>query len=187
MPRRRFQAWRVWTHVDVTAGRSDRPPPPLNIRRQPCQTIFLARNAASISQAPKDPQHVTDTPPDPSPRAAQTDVHPVAIEVALAAALWFIAVTWVSFARGAEVDWDLVVVTLSFIFFFALFLFTASHALKDSRWRQRKTSFREFLDSEVGTDTGPMRGREVLLEIAVIPISLAFAATLIGVIWIAVH
>jgi hypothetical protein len=32
-----------------------------------------------------------------------------------------------------------------------------------------------------------MRGREVLLEIAVIPISLAFAATLIGVIWIAVH
>jgi hypothetical protein len=96
-------------------------------------------------------------------------------------------VTWVSFARGAEVDWDLVVVTLFFIFFFALFLFTASHALKDSRWRQRKTSFREFLDSEVGTDTGPMRGREVLLEIAVIPISLAFAATLIGVIWIAVH
>jgi len=75
-------------------------------------------------------------------------------------------VTWVSFARGAEVDWDLVVVTLSFIFFFALFLFTASHALKDSRWRQRKTSFREFLDSEVGTDTGLMRGREVLLEIA---------------------
>ena len=95
--------------------------------------------------------------------------------------------TWVSFARGAEVDWDFVVVTLFFIFFFALFLFTASHALKDSRWRQRKTSFREFLDSEVGTDTGPMRGREVLLEIAVIPISLAFAATLIGVIWIAVH
>lgn len=95
--------------------------------------------------------------------------------------------TWVSFARGAEVDWDLVVVTLFFIFFFALFLFTASHGLKDSRWRQRKTSFREFLDSEVGTDTGPMRGREVLLEIAVIPISPAFAATLIGVIWIAVH
>jgi hypothetical protein len=148
--------------------------------------IPSAQRSFDIARA-EGPQHVTDTPPDPSPRAAQTDVHPVAIEVALAAALWFIAVTWVSFARGAEVDWDLVVVTLFFIFFFALFLFTASHALKDSRWRQRKTSFREFLDSEVGTDTGPMRGREVLLEIAVIPISLAFAATLIGVIWIAVH
>jgi hypothetical protein len=32
--------------------------------------------------------------------------------------------------------------------------------LKDPRWRQRKTTFREFLESEVGTDTGPMRGRE---------------------------
>jgi len=58
---------------------------------------------------------------------------------------------------------------------------------EDPRWRQRKTNFREFLESEVGTDTGPMRGREVLLEIVVIPVSLAFAATLIGVIWIAVH
>ncbi|MGH6826747.1 MAG: hypothetical protein ACREC7_13730, partial [Methyloceanibacter sp.] len=54
-------------------------------------------------------------------------------------------------------------------------------------WRQRKTTFREFLESEVGTNTGPMRGREVLIEIAMIPVSLAFAATLIGVIWIAVR
>ncbi len=73
----------------------------------------------------EDPQHITDTAPGPSPSQPQTGVHPVAIEIALAAALWFIAVTWVSFARGAEVDWDLVVVTLFFIFFFALFPFTA--------------------------------------------------------------
>src|SRR5262245_54108242 len=78
-----------------------------------------------------DPQHIADRAPDQSPREAQTSVHPVAIEVALAAALWFIAVTWVSFARDAEVDWDLVVVTLFFIFFFALFLFAASRALRD--------------------------------------------------------
>ncbi|MGH6826989.1 hypothetical protein, partial [Methyloceanibacter sp.] len=130
----------------------------------------------------EDRQHITDTAPEPSSRRAETSVHPVAIEVALAAALWFIAVTWVSFARGAEVDWDLVVVTLFFIFFFALFLFTASRGLKDPRWRQRNTSFREFLDSEVETATGPMRGREVLLEIAVMPVALAFAATVIGLI-----
>jgi len=145
-----------------------------------------AQTTGDIASA-EDLQHITDTTPDQSPRQAQTGVHPVAIEIALAAALWFIAVTWVSFARGPEVDWDLVVVTLFFMFFFALFLFTASHALNDPRWRQRKTNFREFLDSEVGTATGPMKGREVLIEIAVIPVSLAFAATLIGVIWIAVH
>jgi hypothetical protein len=32
-----------------------------------------------------------------------------------------------------------------------------------------------------------MSGREVLLEIAVIPVSLAIAATLIGLIWIAIQ
>jgi hypothetical protein len=140
-------------------------------------------DAASLA----DSQHVTDTGPEPSSRKAQTSVHPAAIEIALAAALWFIAVTWVSFARGTEVDWALVVVTLFFIFFFALFLLTATYGLKDPRWRQRDTSFREFLDSEVGTATGPMGGREVLLEIAVMPVSLALAATMIGLVWIALH
>jgi len=127
--------------------------------------------------------------PDPEPRSrkSHTGVHPAAIGVALAAALWFIAVTWASFARGAEVDWDLVVVTLFFVFFFSLFLFTASYALKDPRWQQRQTGFGEFLDSEVGTATGPMRGRDVLLEIAIIPISLALGATMIGLVWIALH
>jgi hypothetical protein len=134
-----------------------------------------------------DQQIITDDGGEPGPRKAQTGVHPAAIGIALAAALWFIAVTWVSFAGGAEVNWDLAVVTLFFVFFFALFLFTASYGLKDPRWHQRETSFREFLNSEVGTATGPMRGRDVLLEIAVIPVSLAFAATLIGLIWIAIH
>ena len=39
---------------------------------------------------------------------------------------------------------DLVVVILFFVFFFALFLFTASYGLKDPRWHQRDTGFREF-------------------------------------------
>ena len=130
---------------------------------------------------------VTGTEQDLRLRKAQTAVHPAAIGIALLASLWFVAVTWVSFARGTEVDWDLVVVTLFFAFFFGLFLFTASHALKDPRWHQRDTDFRQFLASEVGTATGPMSGREVLLEIAVIPVSLALAATLIGAVWIALH
>jgi hypothetical protein len=135
-----------------------------------------------------DPQQdVTDAGEEPGLSKPQTGVHPAAIGIALVAALWFIAVTWVSFARGPEVDWDLVVVTLFFVFFFALFLFTASYGLKDPRWRQRDTSFREFLKSEVGTATGPMSGRDVMIEIAVIPVSLALAATAIGLIWIVMH
>ena len=134
-----------------------------------------------------DSQRVADDGDESGQRKPETGVHPAAIGIALIAALWFIAVTWVSFAHGTEVDWDLVVVTLFFVFFFALFLFTASHALRDPRWRQRDTNLREFLRSEVGTATGPMTGRDVMLEIAVMPVSLALAATLIGAVWIAIH
>ncbi|MGC2341351.1 MAG: hypothetical protein WA453_07175 [Methyloceanibacter sp.] len=59
--------------------------------------------------------------------------------------------------------------------------------MNDPRWNLRKTSFREFLDSDVGTATGKMRGRDVLTEIATVPVSLALAATIIGLIWVALH
>jgi hypothetical protein len=119
----------------------------------------------------------------PPSQPIETGVHPISVEIVLAAALWFLAVTWVSFARGGEVDLDLVVVTFFFAFFFALFLLTASYAIKD----QRETGFGEFLKSNVGTATGRMRGRDVLIEITMVPISLALAATAIGLVWIALH
>ena len=40
-------------------------------------------------------------------------VHPIAIETAIAAALWFIAVTWLAFAHGIETDYLLLIVTRS--------------------------------------------------------------------------
>jgi hypothetical protein len=45
-------------------------------------------------------------------------------------------------------------------------------------------SFREFLSSDVGIGSGTMSGRDVLLEVALIPVALAFAATLIGLAWV---
>lgn len=123
----------------------------------------------------------------PPSQPIETGVHPISVEIVLAAALWFLAVTWVSFARGGEVDLDLVVVTFFFAFFFALFLLTASYAIKDPRWHLRETSFGEFLKSNVGTATGRMRGRDVLIEITMVPVLLALAATAIGLVWIALH
>jgi len=104
------------------------------------------------------------------------------VEIAIGATIWFLLVTWLSFAAGSEIDWDLVVVTLFIGIFFTLLLLTASFAARDPRWHLGDTSFREFLRSEVGTATGTMRGRDALLEIALVPVSLAFAATLIGLV-----
>jgi hypothetical protein len=96
-------------------------------------------------------------------------------------------VTWIGFARGGEVDLDLVVVTFFFVFFFGLLLLTASYAVRDPRWHLRDASFRDFLESPVGTTTGTMPGRDALIEILVMPIALALAATAIALVWIALH
>jgi hypothetical protein len=125
------------------------------------------------------------------PSAAATDrqqapeivgVHPAAVEIVVAAAVWFIAVTWLAFASGPETDYLLVIVTLFFVMFFTLFLLTASYSLHDPRWPAPDTSFREFLKDNVGIGSGTMRGRDVLIEIAILPASLALAATLIGLV-----
>jgi hypothetical protein len=110
-------------------------------------------------------------------------VHPVAIKVALSAVVWFLAVIWLDFTGGVEVDLDLAVVTGFFVAFFTLLLLTASMVIDDPRWAQPKASFAEFLNDNVPIDTGMVQGRDVLIQIAVLPVSLAIAATLIGLIW----
>ncbi|HEY8276364.1 MAG TPA: hypothetical protein VIG52_05145 [Methyloceanibacter sp.] len=125
-------------------------------------------------------------PEPPSLAPAQASVHPVVIELAIGAALWFIAIVWLAFASG-ETDFLLVVITLFFAFFFGLFLLTASYGLHDPRWELPSTTFREFLTSGVSTETGTMRGRDVLIEIMVLPLSLALAVTLIGIAWMAIR
>lgn len=122
-----------------------------------------------------------------SQTATETGVNTVVAEIAVGAALWFIVMAWLDFARGGEIDYLLVIVTLFFVLFFALFLLTASYSLHDPRWPLRDTSFREFLRAKVGTATGTMRGRDVLIEIALVPVSLAFAATVIRLVWSALH
>jgi hypothetical protein len=124
------------------------------------------------------------TPPSRDP--SETGVHPLVIESAIGATLWFVAVIWLAFAKGTETDLALTIVTLFLAFFFGLFLLTASYALHDPRWTLPRTTFREFLTSRIGTATGNMRGRDVLIEIMLLPLALAFAATLIGIVWMAI-
>lgn len=142
--------------------------------------------------------HQPETPPKSTPmptgepeassaismEAGEAGVHPVVVRIALGAALWFLLVTWLSFAWGPEIDYLLVIVTLFFGFFFVLFLLLASYSLHDPRWPVRDTSFHEFLTSDIGIGNGTMSGADVLLEVALIPVALAFAATFIGLAWV---
>jgi hypothetical protein len=124
------------------------------------------------------------TPPSRDTR--ETGVHPLVIELAIGATLWFVAVIWLAFARGVETDFALAIVTLFFAFFFGLFLLTASYGRHDPRWELPRRSFRRFLVSQVRTATGTMSGRDLMIEITMLPLALALAATLIGIVWMAV-
>lgn len=115
-----------------------------------------------------------------SSEPVEAGVHPIVVKIALAAVLWFLAVTWLAFAGSGGVDIDLTIVTLFFAIFFTLFLLLASFSVADPRWPTRNTSVREF----VGLATGTESGRDVLIEIALVPVVLAFAATLIGLAWV---
>ena len=92
----------------------------------------------------------------PQIEAGETDLqpevrlHPVAVEIGIGAALWFVAMAWLDFARDGEIDYLLAIVTLFFVMFFTLFLLTASYSAHDPRWPSRDTSFREFLRSSFG-------------------------------------
>ncbi len=113
----------------------------------------------------------------------EVGVHPIVAKIAIGATIWFLAVTWIAFAGNGEIDYLLAIVTLFFAIFFTLFLFTASYSMHDPRWPARETSVREFLEARVGIGSGTMRGRDVLIQIALIPVALAIAATLIGLAW----
>jgi hypothetical protein len=137
------------------------------------------------NRTPAEPNVVSKLPAETDDResAKDTGIHAIVPKIAIGAALWFLIMTWLDFARNGEIDYLLVIVTLFFVMFFVLFLFTASYSLHDSRWPLRDTSFREFLRSKIGTATGTMRGRDALIEIALVPVSLAIAATIIGLVW----
>jgi hypothetical protein len=112
-----------------------------------------------------------------------TGVHPAVIKIAMSAVVWFLAVAWFDFSGGPEVDLYLAVVTGFFVMFFTLFLMAASMVIDDPRWKQPKARFAEFLNDQIPVDRGTLRGRDVLIQITSLPVCLAVAATLIGLVW----
>ena len=95
-----------------------------------------------------------------------------------AAYCWMIGTAWADFAAPGGTELDLMMVTvLAVVFFgipFALYR-TARTRLVSARQRMP-----DFLKSQVDTFTGPMPAKEAWIEIMLIPLALAAAATLIG-------
>jgi hypothetical protein len=117
--------------------------------------------------------------------AQEANIHPVLGEIAIGASLWFLVVVWVSFAAGTDTGLPLAMVTLVFVISFGLLMLVGSYSWRDPRWSFPQRNLRDFMKCEVGLESGRVTGREALIQIALVPVTLALAATLIGIVWLA--
>jgi hypothetical protein len=140
------------------------------------------RSTARPAAAPRDIQE--------SPRSDYGSVpgaeFPAFVYVSvLAAFAWILLASWLAFARGGDAALALAVAIVLGIVFFALPLIVWRVAVAHARpgWKPAQ----EFLSAPVETATGPLPGASAWLQVLLIPLALALAATLIGAVAVLVH
>jgi hypothetical protein len=96
----------------------------------------------------------------------------------LAAYLWIMLASWLAFAGDVDADLALGIAAVLAVVFFSLPLVIRRIAVASVH--QRPQASRDFLAAPVETATGPLPGSSAWLQILIVPLALALAATLIG-------
>ncbi|MFA5897966.1 MAG: hypothetical protein WC829_02515 [Hyphomicrobium sp.] len=97
---------------------------------------------------------------------------------------WMLAVAWLVFSSPGGTNLDLGIVSVLALMFFAIPL--AMHHTSLHSTRQSTTSLHQFLRTSFDSYTGAMPAAQAWIEVAIIPVGLALAATLIGIVYVAV-
>jgi hypothetical protein len=112
-------------------------------------------------------------------QALPGDEFPAGVYIGVFAAYcWMIGMAWADFAAPGGTVLDLMMVTVLAAVFFAIPF--ALHHTASTRLVSAHHRMSDFLESQVDTFTGPMPAKEAWVEIMLIPLALAAAATLIG-------
>ena len=95
---------------------------------------------------------------------------------------WIVVMAWIDFGRSTESTWLASIGAILGVVFFGIpiVLRHTNHALA----HRRKRHLDAFLESDVEIATGRLQGREAYLQIMIIPLCLAVAATLLGLVWV---
>lgn len=105
----------------------------------------------------------------------------------MAAAFWFLAAVSLTFGRDIEANYLIAVILAFTIAFSALVLLTGSFTSFDPRWQLERLQFARFLGCRAEIATGTIRGRQAMIQILALPVSLAFGVTVIGLIWLLIN
>ena len=107
-------------------------------------------------------------------------IHPFAFRLAMIAAVWFILVMAISFG-GGETDLPLGIIYVFSTIFFGLMI---GFGISASRRDRQRESFREFVEGDADIASGRIKGREALLQLLILPTTLALGATAIGLVFL---
>jgi hypothetical protein len=120
------------------------------------------------------PCHSESVPGDEFPTAVYRSI--------VIAFAWMMVVAWLAFGRTSGTDLDLAAATVLFVVFLALpiimYRTTANRV-----GHEPQLAAQRFWSSRVDIATGTLSRREAWLEVLMIPIALALAATFIGGAW----
>jgi hypothetical protein len=119
---------------------------------------------------------------EPSP-----GIHPLAFRLPLVAAAWFVISMAISFADTLETGYLMAIVAGFAVVFFGLVTVLGMRASDSRRWLGSATSFRRFVRGKVAVHTGRISGREALVQLTVLPVTLALGGMAIGLVYVLVR
>jgi hypothetical protein len=135
--------------------------------------------------AGREPHSGEETPRSNYGSVPGSEFPPVVYASVLVAFAWILVASWLAFANGDDADLALGFAAVLTIVFFALPVIVRLTAAAHSREPQGTRN--DFLSSRVETATGSLTGASAWLQVLIIPVALALAATLIGVTSVLVH
>jgi len=139
----------------------------------------LSHSDAGVRSQPSPQLQIAKTAGRSSYGSIPGDEFPGAIyRTVVFAFAWMMLAAWLAFGGAAGTDLDLAIATVLFTVFLGIPILldrTARRQLQKGEQRSK-----QFLDSNVDIATGTISGTEAWLEVILIPVALALAATLIG-------
>lgn len=117
-------------------------------------------------------------------------VHPAPVVIGLASCAWFLVLSWTCFGafdlRTGLAVGIVTIISAIYLCGIALGAYYSYGAVIERAAGQRR-SFRQFLHGRVEIGTGLISGREAMLQIALLPVSLGIGATAMALIWVTVQ
>jgi hypothetical protein len=144
-------------------------------RAEPTLTLTTSRDAPAGRQEPRSGY-------DAVPGAEFPTFVYISV---LAAFAWIMLASWVAFAGDMDAALALGIAIVLAIVFFALPVIIRQVAVANSGNSPKETD--DFLSAPIETATGPLRGSSAWLQVLLIPLALALAATLIGAVHVLVR